>query len=451
MEVGDAILTRLLELHPKVIDLKLERMWRLLERLGSPERRVPPVIHVAGTNGKGSVVAYCRAIIEAAGLSAHVYTSPHLIKFHERIRLGRPGPGTLISEPDLIALLAECEEANAGEPITFFEITTAAALLAFARNPADYLILEVGLGGRLDATNVISEPRVTVITPVDYDHQQFLGTTLAAIAAEKAGILKEGVPCVAAPQPDQALDAIVAEARRRAAPTLVSASDWQAFEQHGRLVYQDETGLLDLPLPVLSGRFQIYNAGTAVATIRALRDDRILESAIADGLRHAEWPARMQRLGAGRIVQLAPSGTEIWLDGGHNPSAGRAVAESLAELDERLSRPLALVTGMLKTKEAAGYFRPFKGLARRVITIAIPGEENAMPADELARIARAEGLDASPAGSIEEAVRHASQIPGAPVRLLIGGSLYLAGRVLAIHLGETASGVTGTAPIKRSG
>ena len=445
MAMSDAILTRLLDLHPKIIDLKLDRMWRLLGRLGNPERRVPPVIHVAGTNGKGSVVAYCRAIIEAAGLSAHAYTSPHLIKFHERIRLGRPGHGALISEPDLIKLLAECEDANAGEPITFFEITTAAAFLAFARDPADYLVLEVGLGGRLDATNVIDHPRATVITTVDYDHQQFLGTTLAAIAAEKAGILKEGVPCIVAPQPEQALDAIVAEARRRAVPTLISAEDWQAFEQHGRLVYQDETGLLDLPLPVLSGRFQIDNAGTAVAAIRTLSDPRISDSAIAHGLRHAEWPARMQRLGPGLILKLAPSGTEIWLDGGHNPSAGRAVAESLAELDERLSRPLALITGMLKTKEVAGYFRPFKGLARRVITVTIPGEANAMPADELARIARAEGLDASPAVSIEDAVRHASQIPGAPVRLLIGGSLYLAGRVLALHLGETASGVSGTA------
>jgi dihydrofolate synthase/folylpolyglutamate synthase len=445
MAMSDAILTRLLDLHPRIIDLKLDRMWRLLDRLGNPERRVPPVIHVAGTNGKGSVVAYCRAIIEAAGLSAHVYTSPHLIKFHERIRLGRPGRGTLISEPDLIALLAECEEANAGEPITFFEITTAAAFLAFARNPADYLVLEVGLGGRLDATNVIDQPRLTVITPVDLDHQQFLGTTLPAIAAEKAGILKEGVPCIVAPQPEQALDAIIAEARRRAAPILISGQEWSSFEQHGRLVYQDESGLLDLPLPILPGRFQIDNAGTAVAAIRALADPRIDDGAIAQGLRQAEWPARMQRLGPGSILKLAPSGTEIWLDGGHNPSAGRAVAETLAELDERLSRPLSLVTGMLKTKEAAGYFRPFKGLARRVITIAIPGEENAISGDELARIARAEGLDASPAGSIEEAVRHASQIPGAPVRLLIGGSLYLAGRVLALHLGETASGVTGTA------
>ena len=445
MAMSDAILTRLLDLHPKIIDLKLDRMWRLLDRLGNPERRVPPVVHVAGTNGKGSVVAYCRAIMEAAGLSAHVYTSPHLVKFHERIRLGRPGHGTLISEPDLIELLAECEAANAGEPITCFEITTAAAFLAFARNPADYLLLEVGLGGRLDATNVIARPLTTVITTVDYDHQQFLGTTLAAIAAEKAGILKEGVPCIVAPQPEQALDAIIAEARRRAVPTMISSQDWQAFEQHGRLVYQDETGLLDLPLPVLPGRFQIDNAGTAVATIRVLGDPRIDDNAIAHGLRHAEWPARMQRLGPGLIARLAPSGTEIWLDGGHNPSAGRAVAESLAELDERLSRPLALVAGMLKTKEAAGYFRPFKGLARRVITLTIPGEANAIPADELARIARAEGLDASPAASIEEAVRHASQIPGAPVRLLIGGSLYLAGRVLAIHLGETASGITGTA------
>src|SRR4051794_10004036 len=339
----DSILERLLALHPKRIDLSLDRIRRVLERLGHPEKRVPPVIHVAGTNGKGSTIAFLRAMLEAAGKSVHVYTSPNLVRVNERFRLGSRGGGMLVSDAELAATLADCERANGDSPITLFEIETAAAFLAFARNPADYLLLEVGLGGRLDATNVIARPRTTVITTIDYDHQQFLGTTLAPIAAEKAGLLKEGVPCIVAPQPEQALDAIIAEARRRAVPTMISSQDWQAFEQHGRLVYQDETGLLDLPLPVLPGRFQIDNAGTAVATIRVLADSRIADNAVAHGLRHAEWPARMQRLGPGLIARLAPSGTEIWLDGGHNPSAGRAVAESLAELDERLSRPLALV------------------------------------------------------------------------------------------------------------
>jgi dihydrofolate synthase/folylpolyglutamate synthase len=444
MAMSDAILKRLLELHPKIIDLKLDRMWRLLERLGNPQDRLPPVIHVAGTNGKGSVVAYTRAIIEAAGLSAHVYTSPHLVRFHERIRLGAPGGGALVPEADLTALLEECEIANGGEPITFFEITTACAFLAFSRTPADYLILEVGLGGRLDATNVVKRPAVTVITMIDYDHQQYLGTTLTAIATEKAGILKPAVPAVIAPQSTEALDTIEAAATRARAPLSVAGRDWQVFEQHGRLVYEDEDALLDLPLPALPGRFQIDNAGTAVAAVRALRDHRLGEAAIGRGLKEAEWPARLQRLGPGKLFSLVPEGTELWLDGGHNPSAGRAVAQSLADLDEKSPRPLALVTGMLRTKEAQGFFRPFQGLASRVLTLRIPGEENAFDAEELAAMAREERLAAEPAASIEAAVAAAAAGPEGPRRVLICGSLYLAGRVLALHRGEAGSAVTGT-------
>jgi len=442
MAVSDAILKRLLQLHPKIIDLKLDRMWRLLGRLGHPERRLPPVVHVAGTNGKGSVIAYLRAMLEAAGLTAHVYTSPHLVRFHERIRLGRPEGGELVAEDRLTALLEECEVANGGEPITFFEITTAAALLAFARDPADYLLLEVGLGGRLDATNVVESPRLCVITSIDYDHQQYLGDTLALIAAEKAGILKPGVSAVVGPQPEEALAAIEFAARRVGAPLLVADRDWQAYEQHGALVYQDEAGLLDLPMPQLPGRFQIDNAGIAVAAARALGEPRLKAASVAQGLRSVRWPARLQRLGPGPLLDLLPPDAELWLDGGHNPSAGRALAQSLAEFDERVPRPLTLIVGMLRTKEPAGFFKPFAGLANRVITIAIPEEENALPAEALREVAASQGLSADPAAGIADALSLAAGAE-TPTRVVICGSLYLAGRVLALHQGEPGSLISG--------
>jgi dihydrofolate synthase / folylpolyglutamate synthase len=444
MAVSDSILKRLLELHPKVIDLRLDRMERLLDRLDHPEERLAPVIHVAGTNGKGSVVAYLRAMIEAAGLTAHVYTSPHLVRFHERIRLARPGGGELISEAMLSALLQECETANGAEPITFFEITTAAALLAFSRSPADYVLLEVGLGGRLDATNVVDRPRLSVITTVDYDHQHYLGDTLTAIAGEKAGILKPGVPAVIGPQSDEGLVTIERIAAEVRSPLAISGQDWQAFEQHGGLVYQDETGLLDLPLPQLPGRFQIDNAGTAVAAVRALGDPRIGLSHISAGLVSPHWPARLQRLGPGRLRDLVSDEVEIWLDGGHNPAAGRAVAQSMADLNDRLPRPLVLITGMLKTKEAAGFIRPFAGLAAELIAVTIPGENNAFPAGNLKLIAQAQDVPAETAPSIEDAVRRAGAMAG-PVRILICGSLYLAGRVLALHSDEMVSDISGAA------
>jgi dihydrofolate synthase/folylpolyglutamate synthase len=442
MAVSDAILKRLLELHPKVIDLQLDRMWRLLDRLGHPEERLAPVIHVAGTNGKGSVVAYLRAMIEAAGLTAHVYTSPHLVRFHERIRLARPGGGALIDEAALSALLQECETANGAEPITFFEITTAAALLAFSRAPADYLLLEVGLGGRLDATNVVARPELCVITTVDYDHQHFLGDTLGAIAGEKAGILKPNVRAVIGPQSDEGLVTIERIAAETKSPLSIAGRDWQAFEQHGALVYQDETGLLDLPLPQLPGRFQLDNAGTAVAAVRALGDRRIGLAHISAGLVSPHWPARLQRLGPGALRELVPDDVEIWLDGGHNPAAGRAVAQSMADLNDRVPRPLILITGMLKTKEAAGFIRPFAGLAAELIALAIPGEDNALPAGTLKLIAESEDLPAETAASIEDAVRRAGAMPG-PVRILICGSLYLAGRVLALHGDRMVSDISG--------
>lgn len=442
MAVSDAILTRLLSLHPKIIDLSLDRMWRILDRLGNPHEKLPPVLHVAGTNGKGSTLTYLRMAMEAAGLSAHCYTSPHLVKFHERIRLGQPGGGALISEPALTQLLAECEDVNGGEPITFFEITTAAAFLAFARNPADYLILEVGLGGRLDATNVIARPALSIITSVDYDHQQYLGNTLTEIAREKAGILKRDVAAVIAPQSDEARAEIERCAEAVGAPLLIANQDWQAYEQHGRLVYQDESGLLDLPLPQLPGRHQIDNAGTAIAALRSLDDRRIAESHIAQGLKTATWPARMQRLGPGSLWSFLPKESELWLDGGHNPSAGRALARAFSELNDRVSRPLVLIWGMLNTKATDDFIAPFSGIAHRVVTLTIPDEENAVAARDLAETARRQGLSAETADNLEDALKQAAQITPAP-RILIVGSLYLAGRVLANHSGETMSQVTG--------
>jgi dihydrofolate synthase/folylpolyglutamate synthase len=443
MAVSDAILTRLLKLHPKIIDLSLERMYRILDRLNQPQHRLPPVIHVAGTNGKGSTVAYLRAILEAAGLMVHVYTSPHLVRFHERIRLATgAGESNHIEEPELNRLLEECEAANNGELITFFEITTAAAFLAFSRKPADYLLLEVGLGGRLDATNVIERPKATIITMIDYDHQHYLGDRLTLIAREKAGIVKRGVPCVVGSQPEEALREIERYALKVNAPLMVAGREWVIFEQHGRLLFQDERELLDLPPPQLAGPFQIENAGNAIATVRTLGDERIGEEHIALGMRSASWPARMQRLGRGRLTQAIGQDSELWLDGGHNASAGKAVAQAFAQLEERAPKPFTIILGMLKTKDAAAYIRPFKGLAKKVVTVAIPEEPNAFTAEELTHIARREGLFAEAAASIEAAVSMAGK-GQQPARILIGGSLYLAGHVLARHNGEAMSAVSG--------
>ena len=428
MARSDAILDRLLRLHPKIIDLSLERMWRILAALGNPQCDLPPVIHVAGTNGKGSTVAYIRSIMEAASLKVHCYTSPHLVKFHERIRVA----GELISEADLSLLLEECEQANGGAPITFFEITTAAAFLAYNRAPADYLILEVGLGGRLDATNVIAAPRLCVITTVDYDHQQYLGNTLTAIAHEKAGILKRGVPAIIGPQPDEARAEIERVGERINAPLAIAGQDWQCIEQHGRMVFHDEAGLADLPLPHLKGRHQIDNAGNAVAAIRALGDPAISENHIAEGIKSAVWPARMQRLGPGSLWAHVPADAELWLDGGHNPSAGRALAAAFSDLNDRHSRPLVLVWGMLNTKDASNFIGAFAGMAQRVVAITIPDEANAVPAETLADAARRKGLSAETASSLKSALEQASQTKPAP-RILICGSLCLAGHVLAAH------------------
>jgi dihydrofolate synthase/folylpolyglutamate synthase len=425
-EPSDLILERLTGLHPKMIDLSLERMRRLLAVLGNPERQLPPVFHIAGTNGKGSTAAYLRACLEAGGYSVHAYTSPHLVRFHERIRLA----GELITEEELAALLEECERANKGESITFFEITTVTALMAFARHRADALVLEVGMGGRLDTTNIIEKAAVTIITPVDLDHQAYLGNTITEIAREKAGILKPGVVGVIGPQSDEGRDAIEAHAQKVGAPLLIWGQDFSAMEENGRLVYQDEQGLLDLPHPRLVGAHQIENAGTAICALRHAIMLPLEEDAIARGLKNVEWLARMQRLKKGPLVAQLPDGAEIWLDGGHNPQAGRAVAAALRDLNRKSAKPLILIAGMLEAKDARGFFDAFNGLAQATITIGIPDAPASLSAEALAQAARDAGLDAETAETLDAALVKALRRGETPPRILICGSLYLAGNVL---------------------
>jgi dihydrofolate synthase/folylpolyglutamate synthase len=432
-----AILDRLLALHPKKIDLALDRILRLLGALGDPQLRLPPVIHIAGTNGKGSACAFSRAMLEAQGLKVHMHTSPHLVHFHERIRIA----GELISEGELCDVLEEVERVNDGAPITFFEITGAAMFLALSRHPADALVLEVGLGGRYDATNVVPKPAMTIVQPVGLDHVEFLGNDIATIAGEKAGIVKPGVPVVVGPQDEIAREAILRRADTVSAPAFVFGQDFFGRQEHGRMVYEDEMGLLDLPMPKLIGRHQIDNAAVAIAGLRhALRDGKALgwgaDEAVEKGLRTVEWPGRLQHLTRGPLVAEAPAGSEIWLDGGHNPHCAAAVSRAIADLDEKVDRPLYLICAMLRTKDAAGFLSPFKGLARHVVTISIPGEAASLGAGALYDAARHAGLDAAPAEDLEDAMLQVCAWARAhpkepPPRILVCGSLYLAGHVLA--------------------
>ena len=424
-----AIHARLLALHPKRIDLSLGRIQRLLAALGHPEQHLPPVIHVAGTNGKGSTVAFARAILEAAGKRAHVYTSPNLVRLNERFRIARTGGGKFVEDDELADVLSECEAKNGDAPITVFEIETAAAFLLFTRHPADVLLLEVGLGGRLDATNVVDKPLATVITRVSLDHRDFLGDTIEAIAAEKAGILKPGVPAVIASQTREALAVIERQAARVNAPLSIAGENWTATEERGRLVYQDDDGLLDLPAPRLYGRHQFENAGTAIATLR-VGGLKLPAAAFESGMLRVDWPARMQRLSQGRLAPLLPAESELWLDGGHNADGGRAIAAALADLEERVSRPVILIVGMLSTKDAEGFLRNFTGLARRVITVPIH-QDKALPPAALADIARDIGIPALARDDVESALVTIGKLELAPApRVLITGSLYLAGEVL---------------------
>jgi dihydrofolate synthase/folylpolyglutamate synthase len=428
------LIARLSALHPKGIDLGLERMQRLLQRLDHPERTLPPVIHVAGTNGKGSTIAYLRAILEASGLRVHVYTSPALVRLNECYRLGKAGGGALVGDDELCAALEQCERANAGAPITIFEIETAAAFCLFAEHEADVVLLEVGLGGRLDATNVIDAPLASVIAPVSMDHTEFLGDTLTAIAVEKAAIIKRHAPVICAEQVPEAMTVIEQQARRLHAPLHAAGQQWHVNVERGRLVYQDDRGLMDLAAPKLFGRHQFDNAGLAIATLRVQSAFRIDAAAFEAGIVHAEWPARMQRLASGSLVELAPRGSEVWLDGGHNAEGGRVVATALGDLEERVSRPLAVIAGMMGNKDAGGFLANFAGLTRHIVAVKIPDRDGAMSPDTLADAARALGMRVEIAGSVEAALRALARLAyEVPPRILITGSLYLAGHVLSVN------------------
>lgn len=419
---SEAIIDRLHALHPKLIDLSLGRMQRCLDALGNPERRLPPVVHVAGTNGKGSTCAFLRAIAEAAGLRVHVYTSPHLVRFHERIRLA----GELVSEAALSAALEHVERVNGGEPITVFEVTTAVAFHLFATVPADLLVLEVGLGGRLDATNVVERPAATAITSVSMDHMDFLGDTLGRIAFEKAGIMKPGVPCATGAQPAEAAEVIGRAATGCGATLLARGRDWDvARHADGTLTWRDATAALDLPRPGLPGPHQADNAGIAVAALRAWNPPWLSDDAIRAGVTRAEWPARMQRL-TGRLAALLPEGWELWLDGGHNAGAGLAIADHLAQ--SFADRPLHVLVGMKGGKQSAEFLAPIVPRATTLWAVREPGQHLAMP---LAAIVAASGGIAREGGTVVETLQ-ALPKDGPPARVLVCGSLYLAGEVLKL-------------------
>jgi len=429
---SNTLLERLKKLHPQSIDLSLGRIERLLAALGNPQDRLPPVVHAAGTNGKGSTLAFLRAIAESMGKGAHLYTSPHLVDFHERIVLAGAHGGAPIPEERLVDCLARTEAANDGELITLFEITTAAAFLAFSEAPADLLLLETGLGGRLDATNVVKKPLLTIITPVSIDHVSFLGETVREIAGEKAGILKPGVPCVVGRQEKAAFEVIERRAQEVGAALHVAGRDFDMYEQQGRLVFQTDSRLLDLPLPRLAGRHQIDNAGTAIAAASIVFGGALKPRALEEGVTHTQWSARLERLPVGALHAYVEDGTEIWLDGGHNEAGGQAVADTLAELDERVPPDVHVIWGMMETKDARRFIAPFKGLVERVYTVPIPGEPNAFDAESLAEQARGEGFTTFAVNSVQEALlRSASR--GEKTRVLICGSLYLAGHVLKLH------------------
>ncbi|NLS05898.1 bifunctional folylpolyglutamate synthase/dihydrofolate synthase [Rhizobium sp. P32RR-XVIII] len=426
---------KLMGLHPKGFDLSLERITRLLEVLGNPQSKMPPIIHVAGTNGKGSVTAFCRALLEAGGYSVHVHTSPHLVNWHERYRMGvEGGSGQLVDDAIFADALRRVAEANAGQKITVFEILTAVTFLLFSEHPADAAVVEVGLGGRFDATNVISDPAVSVIMPISLDHQPYLGDRVELIAAEKAGIMKRGRPVVIGQQPyDAALEVLMSTAERLQCPTAVFGQDYMAHEEYGRLIYQDEFGLADLPLPRLPGRHQYANAAAAIRAVKAA-GFVVTEAMMEKAMSSVEWPGRLQRLMEGRLMAHAPTGAEIWVDGGHNPGAGEVIAEAMANFEEKRPRPLYLITGMINTKDPIGYFKAFAGLAEKVFCVPIRGSDAMIDPVILSNAAYDAGLVAEPVSTVGEALDAIKAIvdpQAAPPRILIGGSLYLVGDVLA--------------------
>ncbi len=435
-ETVEQALATLAALHPKKIDLGLERILHVLSKLGNPQQLLPPTVHIAGTNGKGSTVAYLRAFAEAAGLKAHVYTSPHLVNFRERIVVASEE----ISDEALIDVLARVRKANDGAPLSFFEATTAAMFLAFSETPADIALIEVGLGGRYDATNVIT-PACCGITPIDYDHAEFLGRDIAGVAREKAGIMKAHTPVIIGPQMDVVRAVLDAEANKMRSSAKFWNEDFRAYGQHGRLVFENDGELLDLPMPALIGEHQVMNAGTAIAIARQMQ---ISERAIEKGLSTVSWPARMQNLNTGPLAEMvADSGGELWLDGGHNPHAARAVANVMADLESKTPRPLILITGILANKDIGGFLDAYEGLASAVIGVEIPNHTSLAP-ETLIELAEKRGLIGQTANNITDALQRAintgealsreiSEDTITPPRILICGSLYLAGEVLKLN------------------
>ena len=416
---SDVVLDRLLSLHPKIIDLTLDRVTRLLKKLNNPEDKISQVVHIAGTNGKGSTQAFLRAAIESSGESAHVYTSPHLTRFHERIRVA----GSLISENVLADILNECELANNGKPITYFEITTCAAFLIFSRIKADYTLLEVGLGGRLDATNILKKPKLTIITPISMDHVQFLGSTIEKIANEKAGIIKEGIPCIVGHQSKDAIDVIKKRAIELKSKLKIYGEHWQVYAKSDKLIFKDAMGFLELPLPKLIGQHQIENAGTAIAAMRELS---IPDEACKESMKNVYWPARMQRLESGPLVKMANE-SEIWLDGGHNQAAGIAISNALEQLPR--GRTNILICGMLKTKDLKAFLNPLFNSAKFLYGIRIQGEENSNSAETIVNQAREIGFSAFKTQKVSDAILQIIKAhPNS--RIIICGSLFLAGKIL---------------------
>ena len=415
---SDFILNRMMDLHPKVIDLTLDRVWSLLEALGNPQNNLPKVIHIAGTNGKGSTLSMLRAGLNEIGLKTHAYTSPHLVRFHERIQLH----DNFIDENALTEILDECYSANKNRPITYFEITTCAAILAMSRKKADYVLLEVGLGGRLDATNVIARPALTIITPVSLDHEQFLGNTIKQIAGEKAGIIKPFCPVVIGKQNKDALEVITEKAFEQKAPILAEGRQWHIKEAANSILYKDENNMMELPKPNLLGTHQIQNAGIAIAALTHLTEKK---EAFYGAVSKAEWPARMQKLITGPIIK-ALGHSDVWLDGGHNPAAGKALASYLSTHNKK---PTVLICGMLKTKDVAGYLSPFSNLVEFLAAVSIPNEQNTLSAGETAKHANDLGIKSKSFRSISEGIQFvANEFPNCQV--LICGSLYLAGHIL---------------------
>lgn len=426
----EELLASIEERRPKLIDLGLDRVHAVLKATGSPHEKLPLVFHIAGTNGKGSTTAFLRSILEESGRRVHVYTSPHLVRYNERIVIA----GAEISDDALVNVLTRCDQVAGDHPLSFFEMLTCAAFLAFSETPADVCLIEVGLGGRLDATNVVAAPAAAVITPIAVDHQEYLGETIAEIAAEKAGIIKPGAPVIIGQQQPDVMTSLMAAARQVNADVFSCGREWDVWAENGQLIFQDQFGLSDLAPPRLAGDHQLANAGLAIAALKAVGFD-ISDRDISTGLQNARWPARMQQLRSGPVIdEIVNAGfaPEVWLDGGHNAHAAKALAVAFAGLEEKSAKPLYLIFGMQKNKDPGAYLSYFSGLASGIVATQAEHTAVAEPS-YLVEAARKNGLNAQQAGSVRDAIKKITETADGPFRLLICGSLYLAGDVLRHH------------------